>query len=495
MTFNVDGYSIGGGVVTLVNNGTTDPNIAVTNATDTATITSVLADAGLGVGFTKSGPGTLFLNNNTGGSTAANTYTGKTIISGGTLLIRADSSLGAAPAAPTADEITINDGATLKLNGKFDITGGNRGVTIHGDATITTNAAGSSKFNPNITGDGRLIKDGPSDLSLRGTNAFTGGLWIKQGSVSSGTVGTNFPSVFPTLRLDTGTIMDLNKVNITVGRLTGTGKITQYGTNVMRTVQIGNGGVSDQFDGNFATDGTGRVSVEKIGSGIYTLTGSIAGSTFDSRIVVSGGNLVLKNTVAIGNWHVYYPATGVLDVSDYATFTVKTGEILAGLSTGSVVGNVLVNGYASPGAGLITGTTLSGGIGTLNVDDIAFGTGGTYYAELTGGSASDLLNVTGDLALNSGTLNAVFRSFTPTSADFGTTWNILDWVPGHKTGTWGTVTLPDVSAIGGNWNTSNLDTDGTVTLVAIPEPAALAMLFMALAAMGGWTIVRRQRSK
>jgi hypothetical protein len=44
-------------------------------------------------------------------------------------------------------------------------------------------------------------------------------------------------------------------------------------------------------------------------------------------------------------------------------------------------------------------------------------------------------------------------------------------------------------------STTNSLTGGNDVVIAIPEPAALTMLFVALAAMGGWTIVRKQRDK
>ena len=477
INFNVTDYVITGSTITIQG-----ASPAIYTVDGTSEIQSVIADLpspGPGSGFEKTGPGTLFINNNAAGSTVANTYTGKTIITGGTLAIRSDSSLGAIPSVLTTDQITINDGAKLMLMNKFDIAGGNRGVTIHGNATIETSTAGQCKINASITGDGMLVKEGASDLSLRGTNNFTGGIWIKEGSISTGQGGANIP-ILPNLKLETGTVMDLNKVNISVGRLTGTGTVLQYNTNVMRTVSIGYGDVTETFDGNFGTTGySGRVSIDKIGAGTYTLNGDIAGSTYDSRIKVSGGTLVLKNTVNIGNWHVYNAVGGVLDVSDYTSFTVKSGEIMAGSVAGSVEGNVLIQGYASPGGGDITGTTLSGGIGTLNVEDINFDAGGKYYAELSGASVSDLLNVTGagTLTINSGaSLNVAFKSFTPTASDFGTTWDILNWV--SKSGTWtpGNIALPDVSSIGGNWDTSNLENNGTLTLV--PEPSSLILLAM-----------------
>ncbi len=117
-------WRLGGGSATFSNgdavrfdNSYTGPNRNITVAAP-VTVATILAGnlagndytiggASIGGpgGVTKTGTGTFALNN-------ANTFTGKTSITGGTLSINSAASLGAEPAAVTADAITI-DGADV----------------------------------------------------------------------------------------------------------------------------------------------------------------------------------------------------------------------------------------------------------------------------------------------------------------------------------------------------------------------------------------------
>lgn len=96
LTFNTNGYSLGGAALTL--NGTT-PTLATASGV-TATISSVVAGT---TGFTKTGDGTLVL-------TGANTHTGTTTVSAG--ILRAGN--GAALGSNTVKS-TIQSGAVLDL--------------------------------------------------------------------------------------------------------------------------------------------------------------------------------------------------------------------------------------------------------------------------------------------------------------------------------------------------------------------------------------------
>lgn len=140
----------------------------------------------------KTGSGTATIN------ITNNTNTGGTTITGGTLAIAADGSLGAAPAGVVANQLTINGGqltilgpTTLATTRGIQV--GNAAGTIGPNATtggtihVTGPASIIATYNgviANVPGQaGILNKDGPGELDLGGTNTFTGGLNVNNGVV------------------------------------------------------------------------------------------------------------------------------------------------------------------------------------------------------------------------------------------------------------------------------------------------------------------------
>lgn len=95
LTFSVTGYTIAGASPLTLAAAST-----ISVATGTATISAPVA--GAGTSLTKSGAGTLVLS-------GTNTYTGSTVVGGGTLRINASAAL------PSASAVTISNGATLQL--------------------------------------------------------------------------------------------------------------------------------------------------------------------------------------------------------------------------------------------------------------------------------------------------------------------------------------------------------------------------------------------
>ncbi|MBK5143083.1 autotransporter-associated beta strand repeat-containing protein [Budviciaceae bacterium BWR-B9] len=225
------GTSLGNGTFTLANAGDLF-NVDVVLADQTGPFTSNWD----GKSLTKAGLGTLQLS-------SVNTYTGSTLINAGTL------QTGIANAFATSSDVTVAGGATLDLN-NFDQLVNNLSGSGHitlGTAALTANNSANTQFSGDISGNGRVIKDGSSSLTLSGVNTYTGG--------SS---------------LNTGTTI------ITQGQALGSGTVTNHAT----------------LELNFASDSTlsnvlsSNGSLNKTGSGTATLNG--AGSTQGAISVTQG---------------------------------------------------------------------------------------------------------------------------------------------------------------------------------------------------------------
>jgi len=166
----------------LAGGGATGGNVtlgtaALTISGSTNTVyAGVISGSGTGVGLTRSGTGETEL-------AGTNTFTGKTSITGGKLIISTDSNLGATPGSTVADQLTINN-ATLRVKDNATLAT-NRGITLAGttatvevDATKTANYAG-------IVAGTALTKSGTGTLSLTGSNTYTGDTSVTAGSLQS----------------------------------------------------------------------------------------------------------------------------------------------------------------------------------------------------------------------------------------------------------------------------------------------------------------------
>src|SRR3989442_1239767 len=193
ITISGSGYTVGGNATTLTGSladssvaGTNTISLGLTfaatrtvtvsNAATTLTISGVISGAG---GLTKSGSGTVTLS-------GANTYTGATAISAGTL------QLGATNAAPSGSAVTVSGGATFDLRGFSDGIG-----SLAGAGTVTSGAAGavtltaggnngSTTFSGvilNGSGTVALTKTGTGTLTLSGANTYGGTTTVSAGGL------------------------------------------------------------------------------------------------------------------------------------------------------------------------------------------------------------------------------------------------------------------------------------------------------------------------
>ncbi|MDI9160852.1 autotransporter outer membrane beta-barrel domain-containing protein [Salmonella enterica] len=299
----------------------------------------------------KSGDDTLTLS-------GSNTYTGGTIISGGTLVANDVNALGTGDVTDNA-VLELNTGGTfdnaisgsgqvvksgdetLTLSGSNTYTGGttiNDGTLIAtsvdalGSGDVTDNAVlelnTGGDFDNAISGSGQVVKSGDETLTLSGTNSYTDGTLISGGTL----VATNLEAL-------------------------GTGDVTNNAT-----LELNTGGTFDN-----AISGSGQVV--KSGDDALTLSGS---NTYTGGTTISGGTLIATSVDALGSG----------DVTDNAVLELNTGGTFDNAISGS--GQVVKSGDKTltlSGSNTYTGgTTISGGtliasnveaLGSGNIDNYA----------------------------------------------------------------------------------------------------------------------------
>ena len=181
-TLNIDTYSDSVGAVTIKGgslSGTTGVLTSTSGFTCdveyTASVSAILDGA---VPLTKSGRGTLTLSN-------ANTYTGLTTISAGTVTYGVNDAIA-------AGAVTIN-GGTLNIAGFSDTVGvvtlSNGSITGSGGTLTSTsnfilNGAGPVSASAKLGGAVGLVKSGNSTATLTGINTYTGDTTVEEGTLS-----------------------------------------------------------------------------------------------------------------------------------------------------------------------------------------------------------------------------------------------------------------------------------------------------------------------
>ncbi len=165
----------GGTITNTAGAGTT---MLTVNGSLTTTYPGVITnDASHPLMLVKDGTGTLTLS-------GENTYTGGTIISGGTLRF------GANAALPSGRAATINNGSILDLGGYSNTSSPVSSVIVNYGVITNGTLSASSSFNvyygwidANLTGSASLIKNGPNTFALAGTNSYTGGETVIGGTL------------------------------------------------------------------------------------------------------------------------------------------------------------------------------------------------------------------------------------------------------------------------------------------------------------------------
>ncbi len=358
MQFASDGYVVTGDTLTLTGTQAIvqvgDGSVA--GASYSATIDAQIAGTAQ---LLKTDSGTLVL-------TGANSYSGGTLINGGTVRIGSDANLGDASGG-----LSLGGGA---LHTTADIVSG-RTVTLVGDGVFRSDAGTTMTLTGPVGGAGGLTKAGAGTLALGGSGSFVGtttvaaGRLLVNGDYSAATGATSV-AAGATLG-GTGTIggnVDFASGATLAPGAGGTGTLTVNGNLSLAA--------GTQLDFEFGQAG-------------------VAGGTLNDLVNV-GGNLVLDGVLNVG-----VPTGGAFDVGIYRMFNyggtlTNNGVTFGALPTGanaaiqtSVAGQVnLVN------SGGLTLTFWDGAAGP-KVDGVIYGDNGVWQSSAGNSNWTD---ATGNLS-------------------------------------------------------------------------------------------------
>ncbi len=385
------GITFGGGTLQL-NNDTSSLNfsgqaVQLGVATgDTSTLEGTISDGSTpGSGsLTYEGPGKLIL------TSTNNTYTGGTVIDGGTLSISTDSNLGTGGIA--------FGGGTLQTTG-----------TVTDTQTIALN-----------TGGGTIDTDGQTD-SFSGNITGTGGLTVTDSSGTGGGIvtlsGDNTYSGVTAINGGTLAISNNDNINNGPGGITfggGTLQLNNYTSNLNfsdQAVQLGVASGDTSTLAGTITNGVGTGSLTYEGPGTLTLAGD---NTYTGGTTINGGILSISAEDNLGTGGIAFDGgtlqtSGTVRESQAVTLNTSGGTIdtdgntdaFSGVFSGT--GDLTVTDSSGTGDGILTlsavntysGVTAING-GTLaisNDDNINYGSGGITF----GGGTLQLNNDTSSL--------------------------------------------------------------------------------------------------
>ncbi|WP_033074182.1 autotransporter-associated beta strand repeat-containing protein [Sphingopyxis sp. MWB1] len=392
MQFASDGYILTGDALTLTG-ARAIVQVGDSSAAGAGFSASITAELAGTAGLVKTDAGTLIL-------TGANSFSGGTAVTGGTLRVSNDANLGDAAGGLLLDGGTLNTTADM---------GSNRAVDLAGAGSFLTEGGTVLTLNGTITGGGLLTKDGAGSLVLAADNAYTGGTSIAAGRLQLGNGGTTGRIVG---NVANDGLLAFNRSDRVVfaGAITGNGALSQIGsgTTILAadnrygggttigagTLQIGNGGTTGSITGNVLnnaalafdrSDGvtfagliSGNGTLTQTGGGILTLTGA---NSYVGVTRVAAGTLLVNGDQSA--------ASGATNVA--------AGATLGG--TGIIGGNVsLADGAAlMPGAGGAGALTINGDLSLAAGASLGYDFG---LANAPGSPLNDVVNVVGDLVLD-----------------------------------------------------------------------------------------------
>lgn len=320
-----------------------------TNGND---VTLASGISGIG-GLTKTGAGILTLTN-------ANSYTGETTISNGTLKLAGAGTLAGATGVSLTGGSAVFDLSTGSSQSVAHLSGVAGSLVALGANTLTLTDNTSQTFSGSLTGSGGgLVKQGTGTLTLSGASTYTGGTALRQGRLN---LGNNLALGTGTLSMDDDTTLGFSADGLTIANA-----IQLTGNN---DPVIDTGAFNATLSG--AISGGGFITKE--GTGTLTLSGA---NNYTGATNVAQGTLKAgaANTFSAASAHSV--ASGA--TLDLAGFNQSVAS-LANSGTVSLVG-------ATAGTTLTVTGAYVGNNGVLRLGTALNGTGPSDRLVLNGATA------------------------------------------------------------------------------------------------------------
>ena len=433
--------------VSFAQSGGSNFNIA---SGDQLLVSGTLVSGTANTGLNLTGPGTMVL-------TGANTYSGTTTISNGTLQVGNGGGTGSLGMGAVVDNanLTFNVSGTTTAPGVISGTGnvsqvgtgttilaanniysgittvssgtlqvGNGGAAgslgtgaVTDNANLRFNTTGTTTVSGSISGTGNLTQAGTGTTVLAANNSYSGSTTISAGTLQVGNGGTTGSLGTAAVVTDNGTLAFNLSGNTTVNAsIGGTGNLVQKGTGTTilaanntyggtttitaGTLQVGNGGTSGSLGTGSVTD-SGNLTFDL--SNNTTIANAITGSGTLENVYLG----TVQNLTSIAGFAGTYAALANEVTGTTATFNVPTGTNLAGNTFDVIVTATNPNASFTPFAVFNPQNTSYTGTPTLEIN-------GLVVANATMAVGGELTSYNTNITLGGGYLWSLNNGTTTT---------------------------------------------------------------------------------